>query len=261
MPPRRAPDDAFGAALLDWVRGATACEVVERDDGHAEDGAGPWGYLSSAREWPAGERKALRHVHGRVLDVGCGGGRVALELERRGFDVVATDASPLAVRAARTAGVRSTRCVPIEALDRELAAFDTVVLFGNNVGLFGTPTHARRVLTKWSRLVAPGTTILAESTSPYLGGAPVIDRAYYRRNVARGRAPGQVRYRVRYGDLVGAWANWLFVSPRDLRAIVAGTGWQVAEVLTGGRAEPFVAVLELAQGRASRSQASRARTR
>jgi len=39
------------------------------------------------------------------MDVGCGAGRVALELQSRGLDVVGLDESPLASQAAKLRGV------------------------------------------------------------------------------------------------------------------------------------------------------------
>jgi hypothetical protein len=71
-----------------------------------------------------------------------------------------------------------------------------------------------------------------------------MDRTYYRRNVERGRSPGQVRLRYHYGGAVGGWFTWLFVSRAEMRRIVAGTGWRVVEYFGVGPGEPYVAVLE-----------------
>jgi SAM-dependent methyltransferase len=238
-------DDAFGAALRDWVAGGKILEVLERDDGHVEDGAGPKGYLSPFRSWPLGERESLKHLRGRVVDVGCGAGRVALVLQARGLDVVGVDASPLAVRAARTAGVRSTRCMDSGTLTNELGGFGSILLFGNNFGIFGTPSRARRMLTRWARQASPGTRLFAESTNPYSGGAPIVDRAYYWRNKARGLAPGQTKYRILYKGLVGAWIPWIFVSQTELRETVRGTGWRITNIFGDGPIQPYVVMLEL----------------
>lgn len=239
----RRGDDAFGRALLEWANGATAPETVERDDGYMEVGAGPEVYLSSVKGWPAAERQAVRLLKGRVLDVGCGAGRVALELQRRHVDVVGLDASPLAVRAARLRGVKTLRCAPMARLGAELSDFDALVMFGNNVGLFATPERARARLRAWARVTKDDARLFLESTNPYGGGAPGMDRTYYRRNQQRGRAPGQVRLRYHYGGLVSGWFTWLFVSRADLRAIVRGTGWRVADILGSAVGEPYVAIL------------------
>src|SRR5579863_990265 len=103
-------EDVFGKALWDWTQGGVTPEVLERDDGFMQEGAGPDVYLSKYSGWPAAERKATRSLRGRVLDVGCGAGRVSLELQRRGMEVVALDPSPLAARSARYRGVKEVWC-------------------------------------------------------------------------------------------------------------------------------------------------------
>lgn len=239
---KTAPD-AFGHALLDWVHGAVAPEILERDDGFTQEGAGPDVYLAEFKDWPVAERRSLRHVRGRVLDVGCGAGRVALELQRRGLEVVGLDSSPLAVEAARRRGVREVWSAPLEELGDALSSFDALVLFGNNFGIFATPSRAHRQLRYLARHTAPGAVIFAESTNPYFGGAPALDRTYYRRNKERLVAPGQVRVRYRYANLTGAWFQWLYVSRRDMRAILHGTGWRLVRTYGSQLGEPYVAVL------------------
>lgn len=236
--------DVFGRALLAWAKGDTVPEIVERDDGYMEEGAGPDVYLSPFKSWPAAERQAMRFVRGRVLDVGCGAGRVALELQRRGVDVVGLDSSPLAARASRVRGVRDVWCAPIEEIESRLGTFDTLVLFGNNFGIFASPERARTLLTRWAALTGPSTRVLLESTNAYGGGAPGIDRRYYRLNRERGRMPGLLQLRYHYGAETGTWFSWLFVSQGEMRRVVKGTGWRVARVVGTRVSEPYVAVLE-----------------
>jgi SAM-dependent methyltransferase len=236
--------DVFGRALLDWAQGGTTAEIFERDDGFTETGAGHEGYLAQFKEWPSSERQSMRFVRGRVIDVGCGAGRVALHLQERGFDVVGLDASPLAIRAARTLGLRKTWCRSINTRALSIGSFDTIVLFGNNFGMFGTPERTRRILTDWAKRTTPGARILAESTNPYCGGAPAFDRSYYRRNQQRGLLPGQARLRIQYDSSVSAWFDWLFVSRREMRMLLRGTGWHQARILGTRSSDPYVALLE-----------------
>ena len=236
--------DAFGRALMDWTRGGTDPEVYERDDGFVDVGAGHELFVATYQHWPSPERQAMRYVRGRVIDVGCGGGRVALHLQQRGLAVVGLDVSPLAAKATRLRGVNETWCMSIHKLTRHIHSFDTIVLFGNNFGIFGTPQRLQRVLAHWARRMPPKARILAESTSPYGGGAPGIDRNYSQRNRRRGLLPGQTRLRVRYHDWATPWFSWLFVSPPEMRSLLRGTGWHQGRLLATTSGEPYVAVLE-----------------
>ena len=81
--------DAWGEMMLAALAGEDAIELVERDDGLIMAGRlGIPSYLAPFRRWPARQRRAMRLVRGRVLDVGSGAGRVALHLESRGREVV-----------------------------------------------------------------------------------------------------------------------------------------------------------------------------
>jgi hypothetical protein len=133
--------------------------------------------------------------------------------------------------------------MPIEDLDRRIESFDSFVLFGNNFGIFETPTRARRLLVHLAKTTKPGARIFAESTNAYCGGAPAFDRSYYFKNKARGRSPGQVKLRYHYGHLVGPWFRWLYVSRSDMRSIVIGTGWHLERTLVANSSEPYVAIL------------------
>jgi SAM-dependent methyltransferase len=240
----KSGDDAFGQALMDWARGGTDPEIYERDDGFIDIGAGHELFLAERPDWPSSERQAMRYVRGRVIDVGCGAGRVALYLQQREFDVVALDSSPLAARVSRMRGVRKTWCTPIESLTKSVGSFDTVVLFGNNFGILGCPNRLRSVLTEWAERMAPGARILAQSTNPYCGGAPALDRSQYLRNKELGLMPGQCRLRVRYRNLATPWFQWLFVSRDEMRLLLRGTGWHVSRILGTTPRDSYVGILE-----------------
>ena len=75
-------------------------EIVERDDNFIDgkrDGYGGDVYFSEYRDWLPIEKKAIKYAHGRVLDVGCGAGRHALYLQKKGLEVTGIDTSPLAI--------------------------------------------------------------------------------------------------------------------------------------------------------------------
>src|SRR5437764_15405506 len=95
--------DAFGQMLL----GGTGLEIIERDDGFLD--AGKMAYFAPVALWPAVERRALRWVRGRVLDVGVGAGRAALEVQRRGRSLVGIDVSSGAAEVARWRGLLDVR--------------------------------------------------------------------------------------------------------------------------------------------------------
>lgn len=135
--------------------------------------------MGMAREWD-GERYQERfdrlaaegmHVHGEadlvasfgpatVLDAGCGTGRVAAELARRGIEVVGADRDGSMLATARRAapGVSFVQC-ELGALDLG-RTFDVVVMAGN-VPLFSAPADRAGLVAGCARHVGPGGRLVA----------------------------------------------------------------------------------------------------
>jgi hypothetical protein len=131
-------------------------------------------------------------------------------------------------------------------VDAALGTFDTILMLGNNFGLFASHTGAKRLLQSFCRIVSKSGRIIAETLDPYDTQDP-SHLAYHAQNRARGRMGGQIRMRVRYKQFRTPWFDYLFVSRVELEEIVAGTGWVVAEIIH--KSGPgYVAVLERYDG-------------
>ncbi len=239
----RPEEDAYGQILLALVEGRQAQEIMERDDGLVYCGD-PSDYLAPYHRWPAAERKAMRYVRGRVLDVGCGAGRVSLYLQEHGHEVVAIDESPGAVEVAMRRGVRDARLLSLAEVDRSLGAFETVVLLRNNFGLAGREGAVPRCLRRLGALTSERGRILTDSVDPER--ADPVFRDYRPRGATPG--PGAQRVRVRWRRYATPWFYYLMLSPAELERLVAGTGWRVARVIDDGSPR-FSAILEKDPGR------------
>jgi hypothetical protein len=93
--------------------------------------------------------------------------------EHRGHNVVAIDNSPFAVEVAKLRGVKAARVLAIRDLQALIIRFNTIMLYGNNFGLFGGITQARRLPTMMHRITESDATIIAEATDPYKTNDPV----------------------------------------------------------------------------------------
>jgi SAM-dependent methyltransferase len=235
-------EDAIGEAMLDHLEGRGGEEIVERDDGFIIATGGPADYFAPYDAWPAVERQAMDLVAGRVLDVGCGAGRGALELQERGHEVVAIDLSPGAVEVCTRRGVSDARVLTIEDIGPELGTFDTVLLLGVNFGLLGNEAKAVELLGRFAALTGEGGRVVAGSRDPYSTDDP-IDLDYQQRNREGGRLAGQRRLRVRYRNLATPWFEWLTVSLEEMEEIAARAGWRLSTVLDSDH-PLYVAALE-----------------
>ena len=95
-----------------------------------------------------------------VLDAGCGTGRVAIELARRGLDVAGVDADPAMLDQARSKAPHLDWHLA-DLVDVSLGRrFEAVVLAGN-VMIFLEPGTERRVVANMADHLAPGGSLVA----------------------------------------------------------------------------------------------------
>ena len=234
-------EDAFGQMIWSLYKDSKVCEIIERDDRYV-DAYPAKGYFSDYQEWPVFERKAFALAKGRILDVGCGGGRHSLYLQSKGFSVLGTDISPLALKVCRLRGLKKTKLAPIEELNFEPDSFDTVIMMGNNFGLFAGFEKAKRLLKRLYRFTSENAMIVTDTLDPYKTDNPA-HLAYHKKNKKKGRMGGQVRIRVRHKNYIGKWFDYLFVSKEEMNEILQGTGWAVKQFMDLEKEGRYIAII------------------
>jgi SAM-dependent methyltransferase len=140
-----------------------------------------WEELAAAGENVHGEADFMESLYPRsVLDAGCGTGRVAIELARRGIDVVGVDLDASMLDVARSKAPR-LQWVHADLADVDLGrTFDVVVMAGN-VMIFLAPGTEGAVVANLARHLGPGGRLVAGfSVQPGRLDLPV-----------RGREPGR----------------------------------------------------------------------
>jgi SAM-dependent methyltransferase len=224
--------DAYGRQLLAQFNSKNpTAEIIEREDNYIDTGSDAGWYFSEYEQWPALERQAIGRAQGRVLDVGCGAGRHSLYLQQKGLDVTGIDNSPGAIEVCKLRGLNNAVVRSVAEVDAfEPNSFETILMLGNNFGLFGDAGNAKSILQKFSRITSARAQIIAGTRNPYRTDSQE-HLEYHELNRRRGRMPGQIRMRVRYGKAVGEWFDYLFVSPEEMREIVADTDWRVREFI------------------------------
>jgi 2-polyprenyl-3-methyl-5-hydroxy-6-metoxy-1,4-benzoquinol methylase len=235
-------EDAFGQEIWACYRGERTSEIVERDDGYFEASEyGPKMYFLEYEDWPAFEKKAMEFAKGRVLDVGCGAGRHSLYLQKKGLDVLGIDSSPLAIKVCRLRGVKKAKVMPIEEVNFKPDSFDTIIMMGNNFGLFGGFEKARKLLKKFHKMTSRNGLIVASTRDTYKTENP-DHLEYHKLNREKGRMSGQLRIRVRFKKYVGRWFDYLIASKKEVQEILKGTGWKIKEYVDSGNSE-YVAII------------------
>lgn len=234
--------ELYARAMLDHWLGKNVTVEFERDDGF-RNASRIDSYFASPSKWPRMEREAIRLVRGRVLDLGCGPGRHALFLQKRGLDVVGLDASPTQVALARIRGVAQVYPGSVHGLPRGLGTFDTVLMMGNNLGLAGDMPRFRRFLRDLREITRKGASLIGNSRIP--GTWSEDHLPYVKWNLRRKRPPGLLTLRIRYKGRVGDWFDLLLIPPEELARSAQETGWELTRVIWEGGYMPgdYIGVL------------------
>ncbi len=239
--------DAFGKHLLAQYEALSkgepvAAEIVERDDNYVDLGSVSRMYFSEYEDWTDIEQQLVDRAKGKILDIGCGAGRHSLYLQEQGFDVVGIDNSPGAIEVSKIRGLKNALLRPIEEIDEfHPDSFDTILMLGNNFGLFSDGENAKLILKKMDRITTQDAQIIAKTLNPYM----TDDEAhliYQKRNKKLGRMTGQIRLRIRYNQIIGKWFDYLFVSPEEMHTIVRDTGWKIDELINPDEANYFAVI-------------------
>lgn len=160
---------------------------------------------------------ALLDPGSRVLDAGCGTGRVAVELHRRGHDVVGVDSDASMLAVARTHPGPDWQLADLQGFSG-VAPFDLVLLAGNVV-VYLAPGTEPEVLTGLAGLLRPGGLLVSgwctrRAPDDPDSGAPSASVSSYDRWVSGLSQVG--RYATWSGDPLTPAASWcVAVDARD----------------------------------------------
>ncbi|SFC83941.1 class I SAM-dependent methyltransferase [Streptomyces aidingensis] len=196
---RRTPWSAD--LYADALRAGRGPLFLRRPDG--------WLLPLDIERWCAGpdeaDRSVLRQCRGSVLDIGCGPGRMAAELARRGQPALGIDITPAAVERTRAAGATALLASVFDPLPQE-GEWGSALLLDGNIGIGGDPPA---LLARIRELLAPGGRLLAEA-------APVGVDERLRARLDNGRGEH------------GPSFPWARAGRAALRGHAERTGWRTA---------------------------------
>lgn len=201
-------------------------------------------YFRDMEAMPELEWMALQQCRGKILDIGAGAGSHALALQQLGQDVTALDISPLLATLMDNRGVKKvirgdffelpagTDEAGGGAGTRRPAAYDTLLLLMNGIGLAATLDGLNRFLQKAQKLLRPGGQLLFDSSDiSYLyKGKPSKGPGYY----------GELFYQYEYKRQRSDWFQWLFIDRKTFTAIAAKAGWET-EILSEDGHDQYLA--------------------
>ncbi|MFK7970203.1 MAG: class I SAM-dependent methyltransferase [Bacteroidia bacterium] len=212
--------DPLGAAIRAYMDGQKDAWVLVRNSVQEDERLEASLFFRAPDQSMRVERELLERCKGKVLDIGAGAGVHALYLQEKGMDVTALDVSEEAVAVMRELGLEKAFCADVYEWDK--GPYDTLLMLMNGIGIAGTLDGLSQFLNKAKSLLAPGGSILLESTDVMYafteedGSFKVPGEHYY----------GQVTYQMSFDGKEGAPYPWLFVDPATLSMMAEAAGFR-----------------------------------
>ena len=216
--------DPIGKAILDYVKTNKPEDIIVSSE-ICEDDIIPIEVLfRTLEEMPDLEVCAVDKAKGKVLDVGAGAGVHALEMKKKGCEVLAIDISKGAAEHLKNKGLNVQN---INFFDLKDQQFDTITMLMNGIGIAGTLSNLENTLAHAKSLLAPGGKILCDSCDiRYLyededGALWVnLNTEYY----------GNFRFQMSYKKEIGPWFDWLYVDFDSLFKAAANVGLKATRI-------------------------------
>jgi SAM-dependent methyltransferase len=237
--------DIFGKALYSYWKGNHKTPyIVRRNDDYAgESSLKPY---FSKQLYPT-EKAVARYAKGKILDIGCGAGRHTLYYQKRGHDITGIDSSPLAIKVCKERGCSQVQVMDILHPKTTLPLFDTILLFGHNIGIGGTLAEAKTLLASLKKIIKTDGLLLLTSLEVTRPG-PQVDGKDHKKKRAAPKYIGEMIIRVEYRNQSGNWFHWLHIDPKMLKKLAEETGWKILTVHQTSNGE-YSAVLSPKTGR------------
>lgn len=219
--------DIFGKALYNYWKGDRETPyIVRRDDGYTDESSLK---IYFTKQLYSTEKAVANHVKGKILDIGCGAGRHILYYQNRGYDITGIDNSPLAIKVCRERGCKKAKVMDAFHPKFSQHSFDTILLFGHDIGISGTLSGAKRLLSSLRKLIKKKGVLLLTTVNITKAKKKVYQK-YHQKNRTAERYIGEVKIRVEYKGQIGDWFQWLHVDPKTLKKLAKETGWKVIEL-------------------------------
>ena len=243
-------EDSFGNNIFESFNSGnlySGYEIEERSDGRFILYGDSNSYFEPFEEWTSIQKKLAPKINGRILDVGCGGGKHALYFQENGHEVYAMDNSPKSIETCKIRGIQNTIVCDVEQfhLIEKSLIFDHLIFWGNNLGLFQSRDFFLYLMEVLEHYTHSESIIHLESMSPYGEGFLDADTVeYVEHNLMRKRLGGQMNVRIRYKKVVTPWTDYLFLSIEELRELLNLTNWAIVQVLEDKDTNQYIAQLK-----------------
>lgn len=218
----------FGLALEAYHKGKKNVKIIyHRDDGERTEDFIK-GYFRDYSDFSERERIAMEMCEGKILDIGAGVGPHALELQNKGYNVLAIDICEKACETMKKRGIKRVECKsPYEIEERN---FDRIILLGCSIAFVENLDGLKKFLEYAKSIIKPEGLILMDSRDIRLTDNPKHIK-YQKNNIESGRYRGEIRIQIEFNGIKGEKFQILHIDPDTLSDITESVNWSVKILL------------------------------
>lgn len=212
----RVKEDIFGNALLQyWEGDKKSVHTIIREDGYKEVFKNSEYFKKTFTD---NEKILNKFAYGKILDAGCGAGRCILYFQNKGFKITGADISKNAVKVCKARDCNSVLRKDILKDDLGRNKYDTILLYGHNIGIAGKLKNVKPMLLNLKRSLKDGGRILIntldvkETTNP-------DHLLYHKYKKQSGNYIGEIKIQIEANGEKSKWFYWLHLEPGELMKI------------------------------------------
>lgn len=166
------------------------------------------------------ELDMFKHLKGRILDVGCGAGRILKYLQKKGCDASGFDVSPLAIRTCEERGIGKARGSHED--EDQGGVYDVILFMNRTIGTAGSLDGVEALLGRCRSWCAPDGVLIFDS----LEIMPEKANA----------GPGLWRHilHFEYGGAAGDPWPYVHFTSGVAEVLLKKTGWRRLHAVTSG---------------------------
>lgn len=220
---RKREKDPLGAMMLDYLQGRLEVGVeVESTTLEMACMTGEVMFRDYDRMDEL-ERMGLDCCTGTVLDVGGGSGCHSLWLQEQKLAVDTLDISPGCIEVMRRRGVQHP--LHCNFFSHGGKKYTTLLMLMNGLGICGTLERLGLLLRQAKKLLAPGGSLIADSTDL----TPLLQGKQVRRS--DGSYLGETIFVMKYNEIVSEPFPWLYVDFAMIQTVAGFNGMQCEQLI------------------------------
>jgi 2-polyprenyl-3-methyl-5-hydroxy-6-metoxy-1,4-benzoquinol methylase len=161
----------------------------------------------------------LKFVKGKILEIGCGAGRIMKYLQDNGHNITGFDIDSTLISLCKERGINNVYEESYINMEK-FGIFDTIITLNRTIGIAGTITGVKAFLRQCYASTKVDGILIFDSLEVRPELSTTVAGVYER------------KLRYKYEDQYGEWFSWINFSSDIARKLLTETSWNIEKITT-----------------------------